>query len=466
MIDQTERRIVEFTESLTFSDIGEASVEAAKLRLIDSIGVALAAGDAAPVAALRSMAPIVSDGRRARLWQTGLYTTPDHAALTNGTMIRYLDMSDAYTLVSTAHPSDNIAGLIALAESEGRSVADLILAVVVSYEIQCRFCDVAPFHQNGWDQPIVGAPAAAMGASKLLGLSARETRNALALAVTPNLPTYQTRRGELSMWKNIAGPNGAHLGIHAAMMAGAGITGPDAPFDGPNGLWQLTVGEAHALPLPTDIQGHVFAVTQSDIKLFPVRNACQLPVQLALELKSQIGGDDIVDMTVWTDEHAFGVPSKDPSLWNPTTRESADHSLPFCLAVAILDGHLDMATFSQSRFLDDDVHALMGRIKIAFDPEFNRLAPSYRACRLTAVDKGGRRYTAERIWSPDDPARLPDAKTVYAKFESLLAPGIHAGDAKHILGGLKDMAPSDSVAKIVDLLAHITTAGNPCAAND
>src|SRR5690606_20132252 len=136
MFDRTEKRIVDFTMALRHADIAGAPFEAAGLRLIDSIGVGLAAGDAAPVRALRDIAPVVSGGRRARLWRTGLYTTPDHAALTNGTMIRYFDMSDAYTQISTAHPSDNIAGLIALAESEGRSFADLILSIVVSYEIQ------------------------------------------------------------------------------------------------------------------------------------------------------------------------------------------------------------------------------------------------------------------------------------------------------------------------------------------
>jgi len=453
MIDQTENCIVDFTCSIDFSDISSRTFHAARMRIIDSIGVAIAARDAPTISALINI-PFSSGGNGgARIWKTGAFTSLGHAAQINGTMVRYLDMSDAYTQISTAHPSDNIAALAALAEANGNSFGDLVLAIIVSYEIQCRFCDVVPFHQNGWDQAIIGAPAAAMGASKLLNLSREQTRDALAISVTANLPTYQTRQGKLSMWKNIAGPNGGRLGIEAAILALSGITGPQNSFEGQAGLWNLALGKKFEVPIPTDFYNHVFTVEQTDIKVFPIRNACQLPVVLATEMRPELNKKGISSITIWTDNHSFGAPYKEASFWRPKTREGADHSLPFCIAVAFLDGNITQKTFEEKRFLDMDILELIDKISIEFDPVFSAMAPSIRSCRLRVIDENGVSHELERRWDADDPARKASDETINQKFLKLATCHFSSKQASNILENLTKITHIVPAKKLIDIFA-------------
>ena len=193
-MDKTEKQLVDFTSGVAYSDLSKAMVRATKGRVIDSMGCAMAALLAPPVRAARRVALPVADGG-ARLFGTLVRTAPDMAALVNGTMVRYLDMSDAHLRLSAAHPSDNIPGLMAIAEITGASGKDLLLAIAISYEVQCTFCEFAPSHDKGWDQSLAGAPAAALAAGRLLGLDKKQLRDALALAVVPNFSTMQTRSG-------------------------------------------------------------------------------------------------------------------------------------------------------------------------------------------------------------------------------------------------------------------------------
>src|SRR5258708_12753394 len=153
------------------------------------------------------VAPHTTDAWSARIWGSGQRTTPDMAAFVNGTMVRSVAGNDAWRTLDAARPSDNLPGILAVAEALGGSGRDFILALAISYEIQCRFTDTVPFNDAGYDQPLVGAMACALAAGKLLGLTPEQMGHAVALAIVPHLPTYQTRAGELSMCKGCPGPN-------------------------------------------------------------------------------------------------------------------------------------------------------------------------------------------------------------------------------------------------------------------
>jgi len=266
-MDKTEKLLVDFAHGLAYPDLPKAMVRATKGRMIDSMGCAMAALLAPPVRALRRVTMPVANGSGARLFGTLTRTAPDMAALVNGTMVRYLDMSDAHLRKSAAHPSDNIPGLMAIAEITGASGKDLMVAIAISYELQCVFCEVVPSHGKGWDQALAGAPAAALGAGKLLGLDRAQLRHALALSIVPNFATMQTRHGELSMWKGVAGPNAARQGVFAALLAQAGMTGPEDCYEGRFGLWRQSMGESYDLPIPKKVDKHEFALIRTNIKI-------------------------------------------------------------------------------------------------------------------------------------------------------------------------------------------------------
>src|SRR5262245_14635563 len=236
-IDALEARIVDFAMGLRLEDLPPAAVRAAKMRVIDSVGVAMAAYLAPPARIARRLAPTVTGSRAARLWGPLTPTTIDMAAFANGVMVRYLDLNDAWRTRDAHHPSDYLPGIMAVAEAYGRSGREVIVALAAAYEIMCRFTDIVPFNTAGWDQAVTGAIATALAAGKLVGLDREALAHALSLSVIPNLCTYQTRAGELSMWKGCAGPNGARNGVFAVLLAAEGMTGPFRPFEGIFGIW-------------------------------------------------------------------------------------------------------------------------------------------------------------------------------------------------------------------------------------
>jgi 2-methylcitrate dehydratase len=207
-LDSTTDQLLTFTCALGRRDLPPAAVEAARARLLNCIGVSIAALEAPPVRIARTLAPRVTDGASARLFGTLTPTTPEMAAFVNGAMTRFLDMSDTRVMAGVSHPADALPGLIAVAEAEGASGSDLLLAIVVAYELQCRFVDVVPISHAGWDQTPVVAMATALACGRLMKLDREILGHALSLAITPNVALNQTRTGHISMWKGMAGPQG------------------------------------------------------------------------------------------------------------------------------------------------------------------------------------------------------------------------------------------------------------------
>jgi 2-methylcitrate dehydratase len=394
-------------------------VQAAKARLADSVAVGLAAYAAPPVRILRRVAPRVKGAWSATAWGTRARTTVDHAALLNGTMVRYLDLNDAYRTLDASHPSDNLPGLLAVAEALGSSGRDFVLALFISYEIQCRFTDSVPFNDAGWDQPVVGAQAAALAAGRLIGLDGEQLAHALSLAVVPHLCTYQTRSGELAMWKGCAGPNGARHGVFAAQLAREGMTGPYAAYEGTFGIWKQTLGRTGAFTLPSGALAPPLGLNQTNLKRYPVRDSCQLPIDTALELRAKLAGRTPRALRVDTYKSAYAGAVADPELWAPQTRETADHSMPFSIAVALADGMVSGDTFEDRRFLDADVLALIGMMKIDVDADFSRQTPGLRHCRITASFDGGETAVAHRTLAQADIEKGTPEDVLEAKFHAL-----------------------------------------------
>jgi 2-methylcitrate dehydratase len=320
------------------------------------------------------------------------------AAFANGVMVRYLDLNDAWRTRDAHHPSDYLPGILAVAEACGRSGRDFITALAVAYEIMCRFTDVVPLNGVGWDQPVTGVMGTAMGAGLLLGLDREALQHAIALAITPNLCTYQTRSGELSMWKGCAGPNGARNGVFAAQLAAEGLTGPYECFDGVFGFWNQTQqGERRYVPLPDGSADWRWGVFQTNIKTYPVRDSCQLPIMTALKLRAQLDPAAIRSLRIDTYKSAWEGAVKDRELWAPRTRETADHSMLFSVVCTLIDGELSIHSFERERFLDADVLDLIGRTEVVVLDEFTRATPGERKCRITATLADGRTVSADHM---------------------------------------------------------------------
>lgn len=451
-MDATTRRLVDFALAYRFEDLPASTVHAAKARLLDSIAVGLAAYAAPPVRILRKTAPHVRGHWKATMWGTRDQTTPDIAALVNGSMVRYFDLNDAYRTLDASHPSDNLPGLMAVVEALGLSGRDLILAAFISYEIQCRFTDSVAFNAAGWDQPLVGAQAAALAVGRIMGLSADQLAHALSLAVVPHMPTYQTRSGELSMWKGCAGPNGARHGIFAARLAAEGMTGPYNAYEGIFGLWKQGLGKAAEFALPTGPLTAPLGLNQTNIKRFPVRDSCQLPIDTALELRMMLAGRPIRSLKVDTYKSAHLGAVADPELWAPQTRETADHSMLFSIAAALADGDVTSDTFEDGRFLDEDILAIIGKMAVEINPDYSKQAPGLRNCRIEAVLETGETVISHRVLSQAEIEKeTPDA-VISAKFHGLTRRVLPPATRQALAAEIARLDALESIDSILELM--------------
>jgi 2-methylcitrate dehydratase len=317
-------------------------------------------------------------------------------------MVRYLDGNDCYP-GGGGHPSDAIPAVLAAAETAGAAVPDVLTAITLAYELHYSLFQATRIFAQGLDHALYTAMASAAGAAKVLGLDAEQTAQALAIATTSNIALGATRRGQLSMWKGCAGANGARNGLFAALAAQAGLTGPDAPIEGVHGLQEL-IGEFRLAPL-TPPHG-AFRIGRADMKYYVTEYHSQGPIHAALQLRRALSVDAIERIAVHTYTFAHKEIGSGAEKWRPTTRETADHSLPYTVAAVLLDGAFSDAIFSPERFTDPRILALADRITVHDDPELTRQFPQAFPCRVEITTRDGKNHVA-RLQNPrghhDDP---------------------------------------------------------------
>ncbi len=450
-MDTTTARLIQFATRLRYEDLSAKAIEAAKARILSTLAVSLAAFNMEPVRIVRRLAQPVAAGPAARILGSLANTTPDMAAFVNSAMVRCLDMSDTYVMSAVSHPADALPAILAVAEAENLSGRDLLLAMAISYEVQCRFVEVVPYNHHGWDQTPVVALGAALGCARLLNLSPEQMTHAVSLAVIPNIALNQTRTGTLSMWKGMAGPQGARAGVNAAYMAREGMTGPDGVFEGKFGFWnQLMGGQTFDVPMPEKFNGHTFAVQQTMIKSFPTRFNCQVPVFTAQKLRAMVSVADIQSLKIESIRQAFARWMDVPEIWKPETRETADHSLPCTVAMALLDGTITPKMIGSGRFQDSDVLALMSKCQLDMPDEFDELAPETRCCRITAKLKNGKTVVAEYRRSLADDVADSSWQQAVGKFNELADDVLNASAREQLVGLVAKLDDQTSVVPLLD----------------
>src|SRR6059036_1770026 len=281
-MDRTTETLSRYATSLRYGDLSPSAVKEAKRHIIDSLGCAMGGATSEPAAIARRLAPAWAGAPSARLLGDGRATTPEAAAFANAAMIRFLDANDTYVARGSGHPSDMLGAILAVAESARASGKDLLRAIVAGYEIFGALADQVSLRDAGWDQGVFVAPASAAGAGLLLGLSAQQMAEALAIAVTANVATRQTRAGELSMWKGCATAAATKAGLFAAQLAREGMTGPTAAFEGRHGVGEQVTGPFEIGELGG--RDRSFAVERTNFKFFAAEYHAQAPLATALAL--------------------------------------------------------------------------------------------------------------------------------------------------------------------------------------
>jgi 2-methylcitrate dehydratase len=374
--------LARFVDQRQFADISAEARQQLKIRVLDTIGVAIGALDGPPIQAISRLIDELG-GRPLATLIGGRKTAPDRAAFFNGALSRYLDFMDSYLAPSeTNHPSDNLGAVLAASEMRGGSGADFLTALAVAYQVQTRLSDVAPVRDKGFDHTTQGAYAAVAGVAKALRLPPAQIANAVAISGTANVALRVTRTGALSHWKGLAYPNVAMAATHAALLAAHGITGPAAVFEGNKGFKETISGPFEIDWLGEDLE----RVCLTIIKKHNAEIHAQSALDAALDIRSQpnFSIENVREVRLKTFRVAYQIigGGEEGDKRMVRSKEEADHSLPYMLAVALLDGEVQPEQYAPERIAREDVQELMGRVVIRPDPALSERFPQRMPAEL------------------------------------------------------------------------------------
>jgi 2-methylcitrate dehydratase len=447
-MDSITSQITEYASQARFEDLTDEAIHAAAQRLIDALGCAVGAYDCDPVQIGRRLANGQTAGKYpGRVLCFGECVPAEAATFINSAMIRNLDFNDRYP---GGHPSDCLGALLALAGAMAVDGKRFLASMVVVYEIFARLSDAAKLSRQGWDQGYAIAIATAAGVCNLLRLSADATAHAVGIAATANLPLRVTRSGELTPWKNAATAYAARDGLFAALLAAEGMSGPGNAFAGRNGLWEKVTGPFELAPFPG--HGGAYLTPRVQLKYWPIETNGQPAVWAALELRAQVAPQALKEINVLTSKFTWFEIGSEPEKWDPRTRETADHSLPYIFARTLVDGPLRVSSFDAAAVLDPSLRPLMEKIKVVVDDEIESLSREKTVLRVAAISLDDARYNVEVVnplGHPDNP--MQDSH-IEEKFFALAEPVLGRERCTLALDRWWQIAAAGDVGELIQLL--------------
>jgi 2-methylcitrate dehydratase len=442
----------DYAVSLRFEDLPPDVVHQAKRLLIDALGCAIGGFSGEPSVVARALAESVSSRQPATVLGTGRETSLDLATFANGVMIRYLDFNDGYTSQESGHPSDAIAAVLSPAEvvhGDGKSV---ITATVLAYEVFCRLCDAVSVRARGFDHVTHGVVASTAGAAKAMGLSREQTIQALNMSVAANAALYQTRIGDVSLWKGCAFANASRNAVFAVLLAAKGLTGPSPIFEGPGGFFNAVSREPFALPTFGG-EGRPFKVHECTIKRFPLGLYSQTVVEAVLEARRQLPSvDDIREVNIQTLQTAVNIMAGDAEKWRPTNRETADHSMPYTAAVALEYGTVEPKHFEAAYWRDPRLLELVQKVKVSVSDEANRRAPEAMLSVVEVVTGSGARATATVPYHRGHWKNPMTDQEIEAKFRSLAGDLLAPAQTDALLERLWNLDQVKDIGEVIKMV--------------
>lgn len=431
--------LASFVAAADFDQLSLAARAQAKIRVLDALGCAIGALDAGPIAMLAAQNADFGGNPRCTLIGGGI-TAPDRAAFYNSALVRFLDFNDSYLAPGeTCHPSDNLGGVLAACEYADGTGKEFLTALAVAYQVQCRLSDIAPVRAKGFDHTTQGAYALAAGIAKALRLDEVKTANAIAIAGTAFNALRVTRTGALSNWKGLAYPNTAFGVTHAAFLAMRGITGPGEVFEGNKGFMDAISGHFSLDWSGEDLE----KITQTVVKRYNAEIHSQATVEGVLELKHEqnISAEDIRSINIEIFDVAYNIigGGEEGEKVTVRTKEEADHSLPYIIAVALLDDQVLPLQYDPGRIQRGDVQALLRKVTIRPLAEYSQRFPAEMPCRITITLQNGVVLTRDKRDYEGFITRPMQWETAVKKFEQLTQPYISKPCQNEIQNAVKDL---------------------------
>jgi 2-methylcitrate dehydratase len=486
--------IAEWACGLKYEDLSPEAIQAAKLFWFDSIGCALGGSQQEDARILlkhyRAMSGAKADSRdsstslgmtkehdraagkvgegKATVFVSGFKTNPVDAAFINGHMIRAMDYNDIYWKADPCHPSDLIATPLALCESEGLSGKDLILATIIAYEIEMRLCEIGRpgVREYGWHHATLSAFAAPVAAGRVLNLTPEQMVSAIGISASRTFCPGAVTAGKLTNMKNTVDPWAGRMGAESALLARERFSGPEHIIDGKEGLFAVFHhvqykgqaatfdGDALVKDLPTSPKSH-YRILDCGMKSFPIEALSHAPLTAMMKTLKEhnLKADKVKEIKVEVIARAADILG-DPHKYRPTSKETADHSLPYCMAVGLVDGMVTPLQFKEERVHDQSLIPIMDKIKVVANEEFEALFPKFQPSRVTITTNDGKSQSARVDVPKGDPRDPMTEEEIAVKFTALGSDVIGKDQCEK----LRKCIMSIDSAKKVDELLELTIA--------
>ncbi len=435
--DATQQRILDYALALGYEALTQRAAHEATVRVIDTLAALAGGFEGEPCAIARRMAARIPDVDGATVVGTNLKTTPDMAAFANATAARYVELNDVYHWPGSAggHPSDVVMPLLGVAEHARAGGRDLIAAVVLAYEIYLRLSDA--IGRTHFDCANFACLGVAVGAGRLMGLTRAQLGHAMSMALVPNNILRRVRTGHLSMWKAVTAGHAGKAAVFAALLAREGMDGPPQPFEGRSGWSEHIAGKRFALGA---MGGNGVSFKIEDTMIKP-RSSCATTISsiLAAEkvaplLKNRIA--EVERVTVETYGTAKAGMGTGEHHWHPDSRETADHSIPYVVAAALMDGTVTPRQFDAAHLRDPGLRALLAKIEVVANDEFTRAyekLPVEHHTRVNVLTRGGERLSGEAGGDRGDLAQPKTDAQIGEKFLGTAEPFLGAPRARAML---------------------------------
>ena len=407
--------------NLQFKDLTADAIYQAKRFLLDSLGCALGGYQQHDVKIALDVLDEIAAIGHATVIGTGRRIDPVSASFANALMIRCMDYNDIYWKQDPSHPSDIFPAAIACCERVRSNGKELILGLVLGHEFEMRLCEAAfpGIRERGWHHATLTAFVSPIVAGRALHLPWEQIQHAIGISASRHCTLGAVTAGKLTMMKNTVDPLATQSGVFAALLAQKGYSGPEHVIDGKEGLAHVFKPE-WKLDVLTDGLGESWRITQCGMKAFPTEALTHTPISAVLDLvkSHDLRPDDVEKIQIRSLARAADILS-DPSKYDPRTKETADHSLPYVIAAALVDRQVTPVQFMMEKIMDPKIREQLNKIEVVADPEIEKVFPALQRAIVQIQTRDGRSFHKQLDFPKGDPRNPLTDQEVEEKFAAL-----------------------------------------------
>jgi 2-methylcitrate dehydratase len=445
--------MAKWAAGLKFSDLSQDAVYQAKRFFLDSMGCALGGYGVHDVQiALEVLDEIAAPGP-ATIIGSGKRVDAVSASLANALMIRCMDYNDIYWKQDPSHPSDIFPAAMACVERAKGDGRELIVGFVLGHEFEQRFCEAAfpGIRERGWHHATLTAFVSPIVAGRALHLGWEQIQHAIGISASRQCTLGAVTAGKLTMMKNTVDPMATQSGVLAALLAEKGYTGPEHVVDGKEGLTHC-FGPDWKLDVLTDGLGQSWRITQCGMKFFPTEALTHAPISAVLDLvkKHELKPEQIESVTIRSLARAADILS-DPSKYDPRSKETADHSLPYVVAAALVERQVTPVQFKLAKIMDPRIREQLHKVKVVADPEIEKLFPALQRVHVTIKTTDDKEFSEQLDYPKGDPRNPLSDKEIEEKFEALAGPVMSKDARRKAIRAIWDLENQESATELMTL---------------